>query len=417
MKSGAGYVYVRTGATWALQAFIKASNTGAVDQFGSRVELSADGNTLAVSATSEATSGSGVNPVSNNSAANAGAVYVFNRVRAVWSQEAFIKATNAGRDDFFGQSIALSRDGNTLAVGSIYEDSSGSGVGSTPNESLTASGAVYIYRRAGTWAPEAFIKASNPDADDAFGRTVSLSGDGNVLVVGTFSEDSSSTGVGSIPNEGATDAGAAYTYTRAGSTWSFQSYIKPSNTGAGDFFGGGVALSGDGATLAISSWREDSSGNGPGTAPNEGAADSGAVYIFSFATGAWTQQEFIKASNTGANDFFGFTVGLSDDGNSLVVSAPYESSSGLGIGSIPNESSNRSGAAYLYTRTAGGWSSAAFIKASNTGTTDYFGRSACISADGTTIAVGANQEDSSGTGVGSLPNEASSDSGAAYVVR
>ena len=129
--------------------YVKASNTGADDQFGGSVALSADGNTLAVGAIWEASNATGINVPggqTDNSAGSSGAVYVFTRSGASWTQQAYVKASNTGASDEFGYSVALSADGNTLAVGAYLEDSNATGVnGDQTDNSASASGAVYLY--------------------------------------------------------------------------------------------------------------------------------------------------------------------------------------------------------------------------------------------------------------------------------
>ncbi|MCX8099048.1 MAG: hypothetical protein N3F11_08645 [Casimicrobiaceae bacterium] len=133
--------------TFVQQAYVKASNTGAGDWFGWSVALSGDGNTLAVGARLEDSSATGVDgDESNNSAFDSGAVYVFVRSGAIWSQQAYIKASNTEEWDVFGSSVALSSDGNTLAVGAPWEDSNATGVnGDQSNDSASGSGAVYVF--------------------------------------------------------------------------------------------------------------------------------------------------------------------------------------------------------------------------------------------------------------------------------
>ena len=127
--------------------YVKASNTGASDEFGYSVALSADGNTLAVGAVGEDSNATGVNgDQTDNSASRSGAVYVFARSGASWTQQAYVKASNTGADDRFGYSVALSADGNTLAVGADYEASNATGVnGDQTDNSASDSGAVYLY--------------------------------------------------------------------------------------------------------------------------------------------------------------------------------------------------------------------------------------------------------------------------------
>ena len=242
--SGAVYVFVRSAGAWTQQAYIKASNTGAGDMFGSAIALSATGDTLAVGAANEDSSATGVNgDQTDNSAANAGAVYVFMRSGDVWSQQAYLKASNTTGTDNFGVAVALGADGSTLAVGAT-----GEGTNATSN-----SGAVYIFTRAaGTWTQQAYIKASNTEAFDSFGSAVALSADGSTLAVGATSEDSNATGVnGAQSDNSAADAGAVYVFTRNAGVWAQQAYLKGSNAAAGDTFGALVALSADGSVLAV----------------------------------------------------------------------------------------------------------------------------------------------------------------------
>jgi hypothetical protein len=156
---------------------------------------------------------------------------------------------------------------------------------------------VYTRDGAGTWSQQAYIKASNTDADDSFGRSVALSGD--TLAVGASLEDSAATGIdGDQSDNSATNAGAVYVYTRdATGVWSQQAYIKASNTDAEDEFGL-VALSGD--TLAVGAFQEASAASGiDGDQSDNNASNSGAVYVYTRdGAGVWSQQAYIKASNT-----------------------------------------------------------------------------------------------------------------------
>src|SRR6266536_2085750 len=334
-----------------LQAYVKASNTGAADEFGFAVALSSDGNTLVVGAPGEASARTGVTAgivdetTAGNAAPGAGAVYVYTRTGATWTQQAYVKASNTGAGDQFGSSVALSSDGNTLAVGATGEAGD--------------AGAVYVFTRAGTWSPPAFVKASNPGAGDQFGFSVALSGDGNTLAVSATGEDSALTDVRTgivdetTAGNAAPGAGAVYVFTLIAGTWSQQAYVKASNTGAGDQFGFSVALSSDGVTLAVGAIGEDSSAIGIDGSQTDSAAttNAGAVYVFTFNGTTWPQQAYIKASNTGAVDLFGGSVSLSGDGNILAVGAIGESSAATGIGG--NQADNaaaNAGAVYVFTR-------------------------------------------------------------------
>jgi hypothetical protein len=99
--------------------------------------------------------------------------------------------------------------------------------GDQNNELAEDSGAVYVFEREGSsWTQQAYLKASNTEAYDYFGWSVSISGD--TIVVGAIREDSTATGVnGGQSNNGALDSGAAYVFVRGGSSWTQQ--IHPSN--------------------------------------------------------------------------------------------------------------------------------------------------------------------------------------------
>jgi hypothetical protein len=397
-NSGAVYVFRRDGAVWQQEAYLKASNTAPSDRFGTSVAL--DGDVLAVGA-----------PDEDGTAVNSGAVYVFRRDGATWEQEAYLKASNAGASDRFGRSVAL--DGGTLAVGADGEASAAQGVdGDQANDSAVNSGAVYVFRHTGTaWLQEAYVKASNTGAQDGFGWRVALAGD--TLAVAAYGEDSADTGVdGDQDDNAATNSGAVYVFRRTGATWEQEAYLKASNTGANDFFGISLALSGD--TLAAGAYREDSAATGvDGDQDDESGSDSGAVYVFRRTGATWEQEAYLKASNTGNADELGWSVALS--GDLLAVGAVREDSASPGVdGGQDDESAANSGAVYVFRRTGATWEQEAYLKASNPGTDDELGWSVALSGD--TLAVAADREDSAATGVNGLQDDDSAaNSGAVYV--
>ena len=352
--SGAVYVFTRTGLTWSQQAYVKASNTGSGDLFGFTVALSADGSTLAVGAYGEesAAVGIGGNQL-DNTASEAGAVYVFTRAGTTWTQQAYVKASNTGAMDLFGYYLALSGDGSTLAVASFYEDSAAIGIdGNQADNTASEAGAVYVYTRAGTtWTQQAYVKASNTNTSDRFGTSVALSGNGSTLAVGAVLEDSAATGIdGDQADNTMTESGAIYVFTRAGTTWTQQAYVKASNTNTNDNFGSSVGLSTDGSTLAVGASFESSAATGiGGDQADNTVANSGAGYVFIRAGTTWTQEAYVKASNTGAADFFGYALALSADGSTLVFGAANEDSIATGVGG--NQADNtaaNAGAVYVF---------------------------------------------------------------------
>ncbi len=365
-ESGAVYMFTRSGTSWSQLAYIKASNTDIGDQFGYKVRLSSDGNTLAVAARKEDSNATGISTdgtgEANNSALESGAVYIFSRSGSLWSQQAYIKASNCEASDEFGSSLSLSSDGNTLAVASIFDDSNANGISTDgtgeANNSALSSGAVFVFSRSGaTWTQQAFIKASNTEQGDIFGYSVSLSANGDTLAVGTINEDSNATSISTDgtgeANNSVSDSGAVYIFSRSGTVWTQQAYVKASNTGMFDNFGREVFLSADGNTLAAASLFEDSSATGvssTGTGESDNSvSSSGAIYMFKRVGSTWSQQTYVKSSNTGHEDSFGISISLSSDGESMVVGAYNEDSNATGIGGDQtNDAAGKSGAVYLY---------------------------------------------------------------------
>jgi hypothetical protein len=249
------------------------------------------GDTLVAGAYTEDGSATGVNGSDDNNAFDSGAAYVFNRSGTTWSQQAYLKASNTEAGDNFGGYVAI--DADTVGVGAWFEDSSATGVdGNQADNSAPSAGAAYVYARSGTtWTQQAYLKASNTGAQDSF-SSVSISGD--TMVVGAYAEDSSATGVnGNQANNTATDSGAAYAFTRTGTTWTQQAYVKASNTGANDYFGGSVAIDAD--TVGVGAWPEDSSATGVnGNQANDTATNSGAAYVLVPALASYQPDGRIK---------------------------------------------------------------------------------------------------------------------------
>jgi hypothetical protein len=127
-------------------------------------------------------------------------------------------------------------------------------------------------------AQQAYVKASNSGDHDNFGYSVAISGD--TMVVGAAAEDSAATGIdGDQSDTSAAVSGAAYVFTRSGSTWSQQAYLKASNTDAGDQFGYSVAIDGD--TIVVGANGEDSTASGvDGNQADNSGLSPGAAYVF-----------------------------------------------------------------------------------------------------------------------------------------
>jgi len=285
--SGAVYVFVRNGTTWSQQAYLKASNAEAGDQFGRWVDISGD--TIVVGAwkedSNQTTISNGTTASSNNSATDSGAAYVFVRSGSNWTQQAYLKASNAEAGDDFGFQVSIS--GDTIVVGAHLEDSNQTtitnGTTASSNNSATDSGAAYVFVRSGSnWIQQAYLKASNAEMLDGFGGSII---DGNTIVIGATGEDSNQTtitnGTTATIDNSKSNSGAVYVFSRSGSIWTQQAYLKALNADAEDQFGRPVI---SGNTIAVATFREDSAQttitNGTTASSDNSATDSGAVYVF-----------------------------------------------------------------------------------------------------------------------------------------
>lgn len=267
--SGKGYVYVfsRNGTTWSQQQTFTGNDSVAGDNFGFSVAISSDGLTMAIGAIRKFTS--------------IGVVYVFIRSGTVWTQQARVDPFYSDTGLLFGYSVSISGDGNTLAIGAIGYSAS--------------TGDVYIYTRAaGGWNFQTRLMASDRAANEWFGNDVSISDDGLTVVSGAhlkgtnigaayvfvysggqwveqaklvaddaltttcqfgYSTDISNDGnvivIGSPTRN--SSRGQGYIFVRNGTNWVQQAKVLPADVMANDKFSYSVAISGDGLQTAYSS--------------------------------------------------------------------------------------------------------------------------------------------------------------------
>lgn len=411
-NSGAVYVYVRGTGGWTQQAFIKRPTPDGGDMFGTSVALSDDGNLLAV----------GV-PGQDSAVYGSGAVHLYARSGASWSYEASVTATNPGFENYFGRSVALSGNGEILVVGAPHEGSAEVGVhaanaGNQTNDCNAApavncserSGAVYVYTRSSGWSAQKYIKPYNTSAADEFGTSLALSSDGRVLAVGSVMQAGVSGGL---------QQGAVYLFDGA-SDWAQLQMLKATYGDHDDRFGATVSLSADGETLVVGADGEDSNYASDPSINAAATYNAGAVYVYMRVSGVWQNEVYLKAPNIGGGDKFGAVVSLSSDGNMLAVGAPMEDSAQTSIGSNQGDDTagDNSGAVYIYTRSNSAWTLHRYVKAPNTDVNDEFGSALALSADGDTLVVGGSKEDSNQTGVNSgdsLDNNSAANAGAAYL--
>jgi hypothetical protein len=384
------------------QAYIKAPNAETDDRFGQSVAISGD--TLVVGALAEdsnqTTITNGTTASSNNSVTDVGAVYVFKRTGTTWAQEAYLKPAVLWPGYFFS---VVSISGDTIAVGAQGDRSSQTtitnGTTAPSDDSGSFIGAVYVYKRTGTtWAQEAYLKAPNPEAQDHFGKVVSISGD--TIVAGAEEEDSGQTtitnGTTASSDNGDQNSGAAYVFKRTGTTWAQEAYLKAPNISARNsyYFGGSVSIDGD--TIAVGSINERSTQttitNGTTAPADTSTFCRGAVYVYKRTGTNWAQEAYIKPSANISYTCYSFGVTVSLQGDTLVAGA-YDNSSQNFITNgttAPNDNSMaNAGAVYVYKRTGVNWAQEAFVKPSNADANDEF---AYASIDGDTMVVGAQKE-------------------------
>jgi uncharacterized repeat protein (TIGR01451 family) len=376
--AGAAYVFVRSGTTWTEQQKLVASDGATLDQFGWKV--AASGDTVAVGAPLDDVAGQN----------GVGSAYVFARSGTVWTEQQHLLASDGQTDDTFGESVALG--GDTAVVGARNAD------GVTIN-----SGAAYVFVRAGTaWTEQQKLAASDGAAGDAFGDASSISGD--TVVVGapfdtvgpssfagsayvfvrsgtTWTEQqqlaasdgsisdafgwsvsvSGDTVVAGAPFDG--NNGSAYLFVRSGTTWTEQQKVVPSAPTGIDFFGLSVSLSGDTAVVGASA----------------GGAGVGSAYVFVRSGATWPAQQRIAAPDPQAVDRFGQSVSVS--GDTVVVGAPADNTP-FGVAA---------GSASVFVRSGAVWILQQRLLPSVGAADDSFGGS--VSVDGDTLVVGAPGRD------------------------
>ena len=317
LNSGSAYIFIRDGTSWSQQAKIVADDAAEGDRFGYSVAIVGD----------YAIVGAYFDDDAGNSS---GAAYIFTRSGTSWSQQAKIVASDAGVDDYFGISVAIS--GDYAVVGAGGDDDGG-----------TDSGAAYIFTRSGTsWSQQAKIVADDAAASDWFGYSVAI--DGDYAVVGAY-----------LDTDAGGASGSAYIFIRSGTSWSQQAKIVADDAAADDWFGSSVAISGDYA-IAGSLYDDD------------GGTDSGAAYIFVRSGTSWSQQAKIVADDALAGDRFGNSVAIA--GDYALVGAQFDDNTG-----------SFSGSAYIFIRSGTSWSHYTKLVADDAAGGDEFGSSVAISGD------------------------------------
>ena len=254
----------------------------------------------------------------------------------------------------FGYSVALSADGNTALIGARY---------AAPNND--EAGGAWVFTRSGsTWTQQGGKLNGTGHAGETlfdhigegeFGYSVALSADGDTALIGA-------------PRDNYYD-GAAWVFTRSGSTWTQQreKLIGTGENGEGEF-GKSVVLSADGDTALIGGPHDNGS--------------SGAAWVFTRSGAVWNQQgEKLTGGGEVGEGKFGSSVALSDHGDTALIGAPRDSSD--------------IGAAWVFVRSGGVWSEQGekLIGGGEVGEGE-FGSSVALSGDGNTALIGGLRDNS-----------------------
>jgi hypothetical protein len=334
------------------------------DKSGTSVALSSDGQTLAVAA-----------PYNDGTGAAAGHVRVYAWSGSTWNQlGADIDGEAAG--DYSGYSVALSSDGQTLAVGAIFNDGNGS-----------TAGHVRVYAWNGSAWTQLGDDIDGEAESDQSGYSVALSSDGQILAVGAYFNDSVNVGTRfdgdrnpygdygeNGPDSYGLNAGHVRVYAWSGSAWS-QLGDDIDGEAAYDQSGNSVALSSDGQTLAVGALENRNTEYG-GVDLSDGAPSAGHVRVYDWDGSAWTQLGD-DIDGEAAGDFSGISAALSSDGQTLAVGAYLNAGTGDAAGHVR-----------VYDWDGSAWSQlGADIDGEAAG--DYSGWSVALSSDGQTLAVGA----------------------------
>ncbi len=332
---GAAWVFTRSGSTWSQQGAKLTAKAGEEEvggRFGKSVHLSADGNTALIGAPFDASF--------------AGAAWVFTRSGTTWTQQGpkLTGGTEEVGEGRFGTGVSLSASGNTALIGGEGDNG--------------VAGAAWVFTRSGsTWSQQGpkLTGGTEEVGEGRLGESVALSGDGNTALVGGYGDNGF--------------RGAAWVFTRAGSTWTQQGPKLVPASGeeiGGAAFAFSVALSAEGNTALIGS---------PGD-----TADFGAAYVFIRSGSSWTQQgQKLTGQGTTNGSEFGTAVALSETGETALVGGEGESGG--------------QGAAWVFARSGSTWTQEQKITGGGEEGNGLLGQSVALSADGDTALAGGEGDD------------------------
>ncbi len=331
-------IYKKNDGEWIFQQTLKSSDIASYDLFGSSIAI--DGSYIVAGAYAH-----------DDLISNSGAVYIFKNNNGIWSEIKKITASDAGENDYFGYSVAIS--GDYVIVGAYGNDNKG-----------YDSGAAYVFKNSGdTWEEVAKLTASDKAEKDLFGYSVSISGE--FAIVGAYQNDIKGS-----------NSGSAYIFQNLADTWSETQILVPDKAVIEDNFGYSVGISGTNAIIGS-----------PGRDSTNTIIETGRAYIYKYSSGTWTEEIALQEENPATYNRFGASVFIAD--NTAITASIND-----------DERGEDAGVAYVFNNNSGTWKETKKIMASDAGVDDKFGFSVGLIED--YAIVGAYQENAGGEDAGAI---------------
>jgi hypothetical protein len=322
------------------------------DESGTSVDLSSNGNTVAIGA-----------HYNNGTGSDAGhvRVYDWNSGTSAWVQRG-VDINGEASGDGSGSSVSLSSDGNTMAIGASFNDGNGNAAGHVRVYDWNSGTSAWVKRGA---------DIDGEAAGDYSGISVALSSNGNTVAIGANNNDGTGSNAGHV---------RVYDWNSGTSAW-VKRGADIDGEAASDAAGTSVALSSDGNTMAIGAPFNDGNGNNAGHVR---------VYNWNSGTLTWVQRG-VDIDGEAETDRLGTSVALSSDGNTVA------------IGAIGNDGTTGFDAGHVRVYNWNSGTSAWVQRGSDIegeAANDQSGRSVALSSDGNTLAIGARQNDGNGSDAG-----------------
>ncbi|ACV10781.1 PKD domain-containing protein [Halorhabdus utahensis DSM 12940] len=293
----------------------------------------------------------------------AGSAYIFETSGESWDQQARLTPDDGNSEDWFGRSVAMSSDGTTTIIGATGDED--------PNGDLA--GSAYVFEdNDNSWGQQAKLTPGDGDREDFFGVSAAVSSDGTSAIIGAHRDK----------NSNGEEAGSAYVFQDRNGSWSQQAKLTPVDGDSGNRFGMSVAMSSDGTRAIIGAQNHD---------PSDGEI-AGSAYVFKADDGSWSQQAKLTPDDGESNDGFGSAAAVSGDATTAIISAHRDK----------NSNGEEAGSAYVFQDRNGSWSQQAKLTPDDGDSTDWFGSPVTLSSSGATAIIGASQdEDPNGEQAGS----------------